>query len=503
MVIRMRSSGLKLNISATMFLLLACATILGNIVIVLFWQRQIVTAEIRHAQAVAGQWEILVAGGKVPGAIQAADLRQLCRAVGPSCREAAYLNDRTVVYAGMTAPPPQLQELIDEAVQADRDIVRFAGTTFGGIFCGNKQLIVARPIAAEGAATAGLGMIIDITTASQLVLQHSKIIFAWILINVLLLTIIGLSRLDRLVVRPLERLVKTSESYDYGDGVAFIGGEAGSELGQLSLALNRMLARIEEDRQKLRASVHSLEQANLQLVATQKEMVRAEKLAAVGRLAAGLAHEIGNPIGIVQGYLELLDNADLAAEDRRQFSQRAIAELQRINHLIHQLLDFSRASSQASEPVAVQDLLAEVIDMFVAQKRAPGIGFEPQCPAGKDVVIANAGEMRQVFLNCLLNAADSIEEMGEGHPGRIVVSCRCDREDGTVIEVVFADNGRGIAADHLETIFDPFYTTKAPGKGTGLGLSVSYSIVEAAGGRIWAESSGGGAEIHIELPVAQ
>jgi len=120
------------------------------------------------------------------------------------------------------------------------------------------------------------------------------------------------------------------------------------------------------------------------------------------------------------------------------------------------------------------------------------------------VVIANAGEMRQVFLNCLLNAADSIEEMGEGHPGRIVVSCRCDREDGTVDhEVVFADNGRGIAADHLETIFDPFYTTKAPGKGTGLGLSVSYSIVEAAGGRIWAESSGGGAEIHIELPVAQ
>ena len=499
----MRSSGLKLNISATMFLLLACATILGNIVIVLFWQRQIVTAEVRHAQAVAGQWEILVAGGKAPEAIQAADLQQLCRAVGPSCREAAYLGDRSVVYAGMTAPPPQLQEVMGEAVQIDRDIVRFAGATFGGIFFGNKQLIVARPIAAAGVAAAGLGMIIDITTASHLVLQHSKIIFAWILINVLLLTIIGLSRLDRLVVRPLERLVKTSESYDYGDGVAFIGGEAGSELGQLSLALNRMLARIEEDRQKLRASVHSLEQANLQLVATQKEMVRAEKLAAVGRLAAGLAHEIGNPIGIVQGYLELLDNADLAPEDRRQFSQRAIAELQRINHLIHQLLDFSRASSQAPEPVAVEDLLAEVIDMFVAQKRAPEISFVPQCSAGDDVVIANPGEMRQVFLNCLLNAADSIEEMGEGHPGRIVVSCRCDQGGGAVVHVVFADNGRGIATDHLETIFDPFYTTKAPGKGTGLGLSVSYSIVEAAGGRIWAESSGVGAEIHIELPAVR
>ncbi|MBM9531961.1 hypothetical protein JWG42_17550, partial [Desulfoprunum benzoelyticum] len=272
----MRSSGLKLNISATMFLLLACATILGNIVIVLFWQRQIVTVEVSHAQAVVGRWEILVARGKAPVAIQATDLQQLCRAVGPSCREAAYVGDRTVVYAGMTAAPLQLQEVIGEAVQTNRHIVRFAGATVGGIFFGDKQLLLARPVAAEGAAAAGLGLIIDITTASHLVLQHGKIIFAWILINVLLLTIIGLSRLDRLVVRPLERLVKTSESYDYGDGVAFIGGEVGSELGQLSLALNRMLARIEEDRQKLRASVHSLEQANLQLVATQKEMVRAE-----------------------------------------------------------------------------------------------------------------------------------------------------------------------------------------------------------------------------------
>ena len=111
----MRSSGLKFNISATMFLLLMCATILGDIVIVLLWQRQIVTAEVRHAQAVAGQWETLFAGGKAPMAVQAADLQQLCRAVGPSCREAAYVGDRTVVYAGMTVAPPQLAEEIGRA----------------------------------------------------------------------------------------------------------------------------------------------------------------------------------------------------------------------------------------------------------------------------------------------------------------------------------------------------------------------------------------------------
>lgn len=501
-MIRVRSAGLKFNITATMFLLLVCAMVLGNTVFLLFWQREIVIGEVDAAKAIARQWEKLFAGGKTPAAIRAEDVRDLCRAIGPSCREATLVAGPSVWHAGlMPAGITVLDQAVQEAARESRDIVRFAGPTAGGIFIGAKRLVVAIPIAMQETATAAVGLVIEITTASRLIQQHRKVLFAYALMNILLLTVIGLFRLVGLVVRPIERLVKTSEAYDYGDGIAFLGDASGSEINQLSFALNRMLARIEEDRKKLRYSVQSLEQSNLQLVKTQKEMLRAEKLAAVGRLSAGLAHEIGNPIGIVQGYLELLENADLAVEDRKQFSRRAIAELQRINNLIHQLLDFSRSSSQAPEPVAIQILLAEVIDMFMSQKRVPEVRFVQQCPDGADVVVANAVEMRQVFLNCLLNAADSIQEMGEKHQGRIVVSCRCIQEDRTVVHVVFADNGKGIATDHLEVIFDPFYTTKAPGKGTGLGLSVSYSIIEATGGRIWAESHEEGAEIHIELPA--
>ena len=499
----MRSAGLKFNISVTMVLLLACALVLGNLIVVLFWQREIVRGEVRQARAIVHQWERHSGGGKDPAAIAAIDLRELCRGIGPSCREVALVAGPSVRHSGMQpAESPALDQAVAEAARDRREIVRFAGPAFGGIFFGDKRLIVAQPLNLQQLPAAGVGMVLEITTASRLIWQHRQMLIAYAVMNVLLLTIIGLFRLAGLVVRPIERLVQTSESYDYGDGVAFFGDGSASEIGQLSFALNRMLARIEADREKLRSSVQSLEQANRQLVRNQKEMVRAEKLAAVGRLAAGLAHEIGNPIGIVQGYLELLENADLAGDDRRQFSRRAIAELRRIDRLIHQLLDFSRASSQAPGPVAVQGLLAEVIDMFTAQKRVPEVRFVRHCAEGDDVVVAGAGELRQVFLNCLLNAADSIEEMGDGHPGQIVIDCRCVPGDRPMVEVVISDNGRGIAADLLEIVFDPFYTTKAPGKGTGLGLSVSYSIIEAAGGRIWAESPGVGAAIHIELPAA-
>ena len=125
-----------------------------------------------------------------------------------------------------------------------------------------------------------------------------------------------------------------SESYHDSDALFFSGEQKRSEFGQLSMALNGMLYRIESDREKLRQTVTSLEAANATLVKTQKEMIRTEKIASVGRLSAGLAHEIGNPIGIVQGYVELLQQADLDPADKQQFAQRALSELDRINKLI-------------------------------------------------------------------------------------------------------------------------------------------------------------------------
>lgn len=499
----MHSLGLKLNITGTLVLLLTIAVLLGNVVVVLFWHRGLVLGEVRHAQTIAGVWSELIIRHHDLQDVSPGDLEFLCKAAGVNCRGVVFYNGSALEFIRSYERYLPLEEATMLAAKSGVQVIRFADASMGGFFFGNKRLIVAFPITLRNQQNMGLGMVVTLKSAYQLFRQHQKIVIVYMLVNIALLTIVGLFRMINLVVRPIERLVETSEAYDNSDELAFLGERSASEIGQLSLALNRMLSRIEKDRDKLRLTVKSLEQVNAQLINTQKEMVRAEKLAAVGRLSAGLAHEIGNPIGIVQGYLELLENEDLSSEERIQFSRRSIGELQRINNLIHQLLDFSRSTSQEPAPVEVQALLAEVIQMYSTQSKAPEINFVGECAGQEDVVVANALELQQVFLNCLLNASDSIQEMGSGYNGRIEVSCKCLKKEKPLIRIMIADNGAGIEPKFLETIFDPFFTTKAPGKGTGLGLSVSYSIIEAAGGRIWAESTTeAGAAIIIELPTA-
>jgi len=296
-----------------------------------------------------------------------------------------------------------------------------------------------------------------------------------------------------------------TENYDEQDDIVPFYDQGGSEFGRLSMALNRMTRRIDADRQRLRETVESLEAANAQLQKTQQEMIRAEKLASVGRLSAGLAHEIGNPIGIIQGYLELLRRENLSPEDRKEFSERATRELERINRLIRQLLDFARTAPPGKHRIGINPLLDDVVDMVSKRKHMENIHFRLSLEAKDDTVVANEEGLQQVFLNCLLNAVDAIAEKTDDGPGEITVTTLNRDSDDSRPEVVISirDNGPGIEASDLNNIFDPFFTTKEPGRGTGLGLSVSHAIVEAVGGRISARSEEGkGAEIVVALPVA-
>lgn len=499
----MRSVGLKLGITGTIAILVTTAVVLGNIIVILFWHRSLVLAEVSHVRTMTALWGQLIIREKPVETVTVDDLGRVCEAVGKGCRGVAFFNGASLLATDLDENDQSLVEVTQLAGRAGEEAIRFSGSAVGGFIFGGRRMVFAVPLELSGRQGLGMGMVVDMKSAYQLFREHQKIILAYMLLNILLLTVIGLFRMINLVVRPIERMVRISETYGPSGGLSFITEGTGSELRQLSYSLNGMMARIEEDRKMLRQTIQSLEQANARLLETRTEMIRAEKLAAVGRLSAGLAHEIGNPIGIVQGYLELLAGGDIGEDDRRQFSSRAIAELQRISELIHRLLDFSRASTQKPEAVSVQQLLREVVEMFATQKSIPKTDLRLECPAGADVVVASGQELRQVFLNCLINAADSINDLGENYPGRITV--RCSLQPGTppMVRVAVADNGKGIEEQWLETIFDPFFSTKEPGKGTGLGLSVSHSILEAAGGRIRAENlAGGGAEIIIELPQA-
>nr|MDJ0886172.1 ATP-binding protein [Desulfobacterales bacterium] len=288
----------------------------------------------------------------------------------------------------------------------------------------------------------------------------------------------------------------------------FLIDEEDNEFSKLSKSLNRMFMRISGDKEKLQASVSSLEKANLELEKAQRELIRAEKLASVGRLSAGIAHEIGNPIGIIKGYLDLLKDADMAVEEKDEFIQRTEVEVERINAIIRQLLDFARPADHVQTLVQIHPLLSELEEICHFQPLFTGLKFTLDLGAEKDQVMADGRQLRQVFLNLILNAADSFEGLDSPDENRVIIQTALD--SGTAqagkswVEVQFSDNGAGIPEEALEYIFDPFYTTKDPGRGTGLGLSVSFAIIEGFGGTIQAFSNEmHGTTMRIRLPLAE
>lgn len=366
-------------------------------------------------------------------------------------------------------------------------------------------LFMAQPVRAGSEASPGaIGMIRSLAPLEARLRDGEITILGYLLVNAVLLAAIGLFRIIKLVVRPLENLAEQADLYSARHEFLPSSGRRRNEFGRLESSLHRMVAKLEQDREDLRKTVQSLEQANTQLENTRQEMVRAEKQASTGRLAAGLAHEIGNPLGVMQGYLELLRQEGLAPGERKDFLDRTEQELGRVNRLIRQLLDFARPAPGNRVPVHGQQLVQQAVEMF--RERGKGaITYDATLRAGQDLVVADPDGLRQVLVNCLLNAEDALlSGTAFEKTGRIEVLCEnCPGPNGLPgLKVTVRDNGPGIAAEHLAEMFEPFFTTKEPGKGTGLGLSVSAGLIAGFGGEIGAASQPGkGAEIWFSLPL--
>jgi len=400
----------------------------------------------------------------------------------------------------------KLKQRTLSSLHKENETVHFTGSTWGVFWRQRQRLSMTIPIYMDGKIVAGIGLVISLDRFYQDLRDTQQLVIFYIIMNTIILTGIGLYRMHRLSIKPIHRLVKRASEYSDKENFVFKYEKEKSEFGHLSIALNRMLVRIADDREALQTSLTSLEKTNFQLKKARNEIIRAEKLASVGRLSAGIAHEIGNPIGIVLGYLELLKKESLSEEDKKDFINRSISEIARINAIIRQLLDFSRPVVEKIEHISVHEIINEVTEMVHIQPVMSTIHVDTIFNADDDKVYADPDKLRQVFLNLMMNACDAISSGENKENGKVVIKTKVVISQGQpdMMKIEFIDNGPGILPDDLVTIFDPFYTTKEPGKGTGLGLSVSFMIVEQIGGTVKVGDAGDvGTNMTVCLPFGK
>jgi signal transduction histidine kinase/DNA-binding response OmpR family regulator len=238
-----------------------------------------------------------------------------------------------------------------------------------------------------------------------------------------------------------------------------------------------------------------LEKAYSALKKAQREMVRTEKMSAIGRLASGLAHEIGTPLNIISGRAEYL--YEIAKEDQnmRQGLKVIVEQIDRISSLFRQLLDFSREHTTEMAPMDLRKVVMGTLSLMDSNLRKANVSVFVDMPEALPLVRGNFNQLQQVFINLLMNSVDAINakfKKGEAkrHGGKIAISLSLNH-GGDEVKVSVWDNGIGIKDEDIDKVFEPFFTTKGVGAGTGLGLSVVYGIISDHGGKIEVESKWG------------
>jgi signal transduction histidine kinase len=490
--------GLKAKFSLNLLIILLVAMFLLDFVIMMITRQALIRAESEKAQVALSALEAIAFTPEkrlyAPQGLSgtAADIKAVMQASRIVCGRLEDDLANSYQWGGNCPEAQALSHYAGRAVSEGKTILEFIGSTWGLLYERSQYMVVAAPVTAGERPRGTICLIYDLGTVYASLGKTQKIIFYYILINALLLTFFGVYRLWQITGKPLQKLVRRADEFQPDGDLLFLSDEEESEFNKLSRSLNRMLENIDADKKKLKSTVLSLEAANAELKQAHKEIIRAEKMASVGRLSSGIAHEIGNPIGIVLGYLDLLRQEDLAADHRADYIERAQAEIGRINEIIRELLDFSRPAPEIEEEVSIHAIIEEISEMLRQQPMMRDIELHCNLSAAGHFVKADPQRLRQVFLNLLINASDAICQGGEPIDGNILIESR-DIQQGPAgtkfLQVVVADDGPGIPDSELQNVFDPFYTTKEPGKGTGLGLSVCFMIVEEAGGTLQVESA--------------
>ena len=337
-------------------------------------------------------------------------------------------------------------------------------------------------------------------------LLNFALLMVLIAVDVAIFLGFGRYLISRLVTAPMEKLVEATHAVAAGELSRRAAPGGTREFDRLAESVNQMTER---------------------LLDAQGALVRAEKIASVGRLAAGVAHEVGNPLAAIANYVELLRRRGVEPEMVAAIEREA----GRIDVIVRSLLDYARPRDARREPVDFGAIASRAVDLLRAQGVLRPVSVDVAVASGLPQVLGEAAALEQVFVNLLLNAVDAAgeggrisvvasatrvgdadaERRGSDPPERSAAPERQFRrssrhlegmaDGGVAVQVVVADSGSGVPAELLNRIFDTFFTTKPPGRGTGLGLAIVQRIVQDHGGRVdVARAREGGAEFAVTLP---
>lgn len=358
-------------------------------------------------------------------------------------------------------------------------VVHFASPPFPLLKRGEGFVEVAAPLLHQGVFLGAVLVRYSLREVGERIAMGEKLVLSYVVVYGAILVGFGVYLLGRTILRPLTRLRQSTREVTAGNLDQAVAAKGPREIAELADSFNAMLHALRLSREETGRHIASLKKTNEDLHQAQAELVRSAKLASVGHLAAGMAHEIGNPLGALVGYLELL-GASLDGGREKDLVGRSLAEASRIDRLVRDLLDYARPAGESREVFDVSALVKEVVEFLRHQGVFDHRTLVEGLPEAGGHVRAVRHMLFQVFVNLLLNARDATEE-----GGRIEVGATAAEGE---ISVYVEDDGTGMSPEVCAHVFDPFFTTKGPDRGRGLGLAVCHRVIEETGGRIGLES---------------
>ncbi|MGA1791106.1 MAG: ATP-binding protein [bacterium] len=279
--------------------------------------------------------------------------------------------------------------------------------------------------------------------------------------------------ISKLIYQPMENLTSAMQEAKKGDLSARADIFREDELGHLARGFNLMM--------------DDIEKSNNEIKTLQAQLIQSERLACLGEISAGIAHEINNPLGGILIYSNLLFEEMADDNPQRESLMKIIHETNRCKNIVKELLDFARQTEPKTEVVDINRYIQASVDLISKQAKFNHVDIRMKLSKDLPGIKCDASQLQQVFLNILINAAEAMEDQKSG---RLDIESRLSNLEH-YIEIEFRDTGSGISKENLDRIYNPFFTTKPPGKGTGLGLSVSYGIIKKHQGLIDVKSEEG------------